>query len=50
MIPVFGGQIVERQQRILIFRQAVDCLGILRVILFDEDGIAISAEARLGAR
>lgn len=28
MIPVLGGEIVERQRRILIFRQAVDRLGI----------------------
>ncbi len=32
----FGtGEIVERQQGILIFRQAVDRFGIFRVIFFD---------------
>lgn len=38
MIPMLGGEIVERQQGILIFGQAVDRLGVFRIIFLDEDG------------
>lgn len=38
MIPMFGGEVVERQQGILIFRQAVDRLGVFRAIFVDKDG------------
>lgn len=36
MIPVFGGEVVERQQRLAILCQAVDRLVVLRAVFLGE--------------
>lgn len=50
MIPVFGGEVVERQYRLAILRQAVDRLVVLHADFSVNTSIAISAADRVGAQ
>src|SRR6476620_4801276 len=43
MFPVLGGEVVEGEQRVAIFRQALDGLLILDAVGFDERIDAVSA-------
>ena len=37
MIPMFRREVIEREQRLAILRQAFDRLGIFRPVFFSED-------------
>ena len=49
MVPMLGGEVEEREQRLAILGETADRLVVLGTVFVGETSIAASAAARVGA-